>query len=861
MADKTPSKPIPDVPEEPASTKSRDEAENDREKRMREDVQRALEEAVLAAGLGEMLLMDQPLVGNEEARGHAESRALLGACAEGTEESLEHEGACIDLTVYGLSPGCTPSIPGLSGPGTTQGQATEQQELEREREESPTVSALKREKRDHNTSGSDTVASPRSPLTDLPKVEWTDITEQFATAARNLDYGELLQDDQFSLFDAMSAVELMDTKMDSALQWRTFSTYPRTLAEAVKFGILKCDGYSCEELLGIMDEVLACVATWLNGHTLAQTVFTSMYLLDLPRIENVYLRAFGQAVIKTVDYMRSCICQGRVYAEDDQQSVCFGFDMLNQVSETAVLTALKEAEEKLQNVLKRPPNSMLATTTPAPLDGDVEAWRALLIRLKLVRNLYSFVVAMSKYTAHGIETALQKLSLCGSLLSDILSSLHLGEALDPSYPLGLGFHPVINQHLLPPSYKPYAILPRSEALQLLQTIVVQLQTVFGFGKLDTFRDIYRAVKDFCLTRDSPNVLVRSLLVLICLHGDRRRLFGTQPLDVLLKEDAKYLTLPPSLNSRSPLSTSAQGKDAVERFFGRSVAPMLEFLRVFCQHRARQRQRIVRCLEMMGDFQQESQRIDEILNALSLKFDPQRQHLACFSTWILYYILELMIEYVYLGFEYDLYSPFELHYVYWYLEFLYGWHQTAVKSAERLLLSEPQTSGKGKRKAAKKNKRELPKEKERETAIIHAKRLTCLGVMRGIEALILDNKIPQPTFNFGSPQFCFHHRFLPFTYLVTPQFLPYTEYVKLASVKNYEGKDLNLYDASAKHFVSARAAVECITHRDEELENLLKVIKTNVVIMNLAAKGHKRDSKTPPTFDYSVHKHFPVIRIQ
>lgn len=820
MADENPFKAQMKVPEELSLSNSNAEQVNDG---TREQVQKALEEALLATGLGDLLLSDQT----------ADQAEIQTLEEEGEAES--DQAGCINLTIQGVS--CT-------------------QEEQRDPEGSPTVSTLKRES--HNPGSASDMQSP-SPLTDLPKVEWVDITEEFMSASRHLDHGELLQDDQFSLFDAMSAVELMDTKMDSALQWRTFSTYPHTLSEAVKMGILTCDGHSPEELLGIMDEVLACVATWLNGHTLAQTVFTSMYLLDLPRIENVYLRAFGQAIVKTVDYMRSCICQGRVYAEDDQQSVCFGFDMLNHVSETAVLAALKEAEEKMQGALKHPPNSTLAA--PAPIEEDTEIWKALLVRLKFVRNLYSFVIAMGKGTAHGIETAVQKLSLCGGLINDILSSLSLGAELDPTHPLGLGFHPVINQHLLPPSYKPYAILPRPEALQLLQTIVVQLQTVFGFGKLDTFRDIYRAIKDFCLTKDSPNVLVRSLLVLVCLHGDRKKLFGTQPLDVLLKEDAKHLTLPPSLNSRSPLSTSLQGKDAVERFFGRSVAPMLEFLRVFCQHRARQRQRIVRCLEMMGDFQQESQRIDEVLNALSLKFDPQRQHLACFSTWILYYILELMIEYVYLGFEYDLYSPFEFHYVYWYLEFLYGWHQTAVKSAERLLLSEPQASGKGKRKAAKKNRRELPKEKERETAIMHAKRLTCLGLMRGLEALILDNKIPQPSFNFGSEQFCFHHRFLPFTYLLTPQFLPYTEYVKLASVKNYEGKDLNLYDASAKHFLSARTAVESITHRDEELENLLKVIKTNVVIMNLTAKGHKRDSKAPPSFDYSVHEHFPVIRIQ
>ena len=829
MAEENPSSAPVKLQKEPPLPESSQKQREDAEKREKEVIQKALEEALLTTGLEQLVLSTDHVKG--QLAGEGTDAVGVGGQGGGVGDDD------VSLVIQGVS--CSP--------------------LGEDREGSPTVSALKREGNKRQHDGGGTLTTSRPPLVDLPKVEWVDVTEKFSTAARHLDYGELLQDAQFSLFDAMSAVELMDTKMDSALQWRTFSTYPRTLAEAVKLQILKCDGYSSNELLGIMDEILACVATWLNGHTLAQTVFTSMYLLDLPRIENVYLKAFGQAVIKTVDYMRSCICQGRVYAEDDQQSVCFGFDMLNHVSETAVLAALKEAEEKLQNVLRHPSNSRLSA--PAPLDGSVEVWRALLVRLKFVRNLYSFVIAMSKFTAHGIETALQKLSLCGSLINDILSTLHLGAELDANYPLGLGFHPVINQHLLPPSYKPYAILPRTAALQLLQTILVHLQTVFGFGKFDTFRDIYRAVKDFCLTKDSPNVLVRSLLVLVCLHGDRRKLFGTQPLDVLLKEDAKHLTLPPSLNSRSPLSTSIQAKEAVDRFFGRSVAPMLEFLRVFCQHRARQRQRIVRCLEMMGDFQQESQRIDEILNVLSLKFDPQRQHLACFSTWILYYILELMIEYIYLGFEYSLYSPFELHYVYWYLEFLYGWHQTAVKSAERLLLSEPQASGKGKRKAAKKNKRELPKEKEREMAVIHAKRLTCLGLMRCLEALILDSKIPQPSFNFGSEQFCFHHRFLPFTYLLTPQFLPYSEYVKLASVKNYEGKDLNLYDASAKHFLSARAAVESIAHRDEELEDLLKVIKTNTVIMNLAAKGHKRDSKSPPTFDYSVHKHFPVIRLQ
>ena len=694
-------------------------------------------------------------------------------------------------------------------------------------------------------------------LDDVHKLEWNDITAQFTDAANQLRPGELVQEINFSLFDAMSAIELMDTKMDAVLQWKTFSTYPKTLSEAAERGILKFDGHTPEELVGIIDEVLACLATWLDGHTLAQTVFTSMYLLDTPRIENVYLRAFTQATIKSVEYMRTCICQGRVFSEDDQQGVCFGFDMLNHLSETSITASLKDAEEKLASLVKHPRNSTLNDSTHLE---NIDAWKALLVRMKFLRNFYAFVVGMNKNSAEGIETALQKLTQCASMMEEMRKTLNCGVKLDSSNPLALGFHPVINQHVLPPSYKSYAILPRPEAFELLHTIVIQLKKVLSFGKLDTFRELYRSIKDFCSNRKSPNVFVRSLLVLVCVQGDRKKLFGSPPVESLLREDAKFLTFPPSLNPRSPLSSSPQGKEGADRFFGRSLTPMLDFLHTFCQHRARQRYKIVRCLDSVGEFQHESQRIDEILNSLSLKIDPQRQHLACFSTWILYYILQLMIEFVYLGFEYNLYSPFEMHYVYWYLEFLYGWHQTTMKSAERLLLAEPQVQGKGKRKAAKKNKRELTKEKDRESAIIHAKRLTCLGVMRGLEALLLDKKIPQPSFEISSEQICFHNRFLPFVSLVTPQLLTYDDYMRLASVHNYKGKDLNLYEASAKHFLTARQAVEGIPYRDEELENLYKVIKTNIVIMNLSSKGHKRDSKLPPVFDFSTHRHFPVIRI-
>ena len=65
--------------------------------------------------------------------------------------------------------------------------------------------------------------------------------------------------------------------------------------------------------------MLSCYATWLNGHTLAQTVFTSLYLLDTEQVDNLFLRAFSITMVRTVEYTRELLAKGGVYVEEDQQ--------------------------------------------------------------------------------------------------------------------------------------------------------------------------------------------------------------------------------------------------------------------------------------------------------------------------------------------------------------------------------------------------------------------------------------------------------------------------------------------------------------------------------------------------------------
>ena len=149
--------------------------------------------------------------------------------------------------------------------------------------------------------------------------KWLNVTNLFQEAVVVLSPGELIHETSFSLFDAMSAIELSDPKMDAIVQWDSFPGYPRSFREAFAKGHVKIKGHSPRELIGIFDEMLSCYATWLNGHTLAQTVFTSLYLLDTEQVDNLFLRAFSITMVRTVEYTRELLAKGGVYVEEDQQ--------------------------------------------------------------------------------------------------------------------------------------------------------------------------------------------------------------------------------------------------------------------------------------------------------------------------------------------------------------------------------------------------------------------------------------------------------------------------------------------------------------------------------------------------------------
>ena len=117
-------------------------------------------------------------------------------------------------------------------------------------------------------------------LDERPKdEEWVDITSLCDLAVSGMNLGEMMESSSFRLYDAMSAIEIMDPKMDTGYK----SQEDMTLEKAEALGLVS-DQLETEVLIGLMDHLLMYYLLWLDGHTIVQTCFSCLYLQDAPRL-------------------------------------------------------------------------------------------------------------------------------------------------------------------------------------------------------------------------------------------------------------------------------------------------------------------------------------------------------------------------------------------------------------------------------------------------------------------------------------------------------------------------------------------------------------------------------------------------
>lgn len=100
-------------------------------------------------------------------------------------------------------------------------------------------------------------------------------------------------------------------------------------------------------MIGIIDSTYACIVSWLEGHSLGQTVFTNLYLHKPAKICDKHLRTFCYAVYKIIDIIKDVINKALVFEEEDFQSVTYGYRLQQEITEQKTISMLREVEEEL----------------------------------------------------------------------------------------------------------------------------------------------------------------------------------------------------------------------------------------------------------------------------------------------------------------------------------------------------------------------------------------------------------------------------------------------------------------------------------------------------------------------------------
>ncbi|KAI5117409.1 hypothetical protein M0805_004631 [Coniferiporia weirii] len=184
-----------------------------------------------------------------------------------------------------------------------------------------------------------------------------DVTRLFDEASKDMALEELLMVDGFSLFEAMSAVEIGDPRMDSGAalpadeQRPTFDPLTPLLPE---------------EVCWILDRTLACEMHWHAGNSLAQTVFTCLYMHHLSTISpdyitsdcvskftlsglplelvSVVVRAGVMAMVKCCDLAYRELIKGNVHDCEDWQGDKSEIPLYEMVLPQRIIAILEEAE-------------------------------------------------------------------------------------------------------------------------------------------------------------------------------------------------------------------------------------------------------------------------------------------------------------------------------------------------------------------------------------------------------------------------------------------------------------------------------------------------------------------------------------
>ncbi|CAL9222727.1 unnamed protein product [Arabidopsis halleri] len=694
---------------------------------------------------------------------------------------------------------------------------------------------------------------------------WADVSPLLSAACTDLHEGELINGDNFNLFAAMSALEIMDPKMDSGMVSTFYS-----IDEAIESGfapvpISSDTTVNVQSIIDIMDHLLACEATWHMGHSLAQTVFSCIYVLRPERTSSqALLHSYCRVIRATCRAVVSVVSDARTNEEEDLFTMTYGLPF-NEDEDAKGLILLNAVEETICRQLRAckatsSKRRLLEELEPLQTNPDLEEsfCKALLCRIRFRKHFLHALNCMRRPQGRGLELARKHIAYCISELDSVLESAEslrldivengkteIEESTTASGRSPIGFDPTLNKRLSAPT-PPRAIklLSWKKAIDYYVKLLHNLDQICVFPLEPDLDAVLLFVTRFQKSR--PDLVARAHLQLLLVQDGK--LYGR---DTFLSICARGVGLDVTKNHGLHLN----------EYILQLSQLMINLLKILCANTPWQRRKLGKILNDWSVFHVQmgitvGQLMQQVTSHTPKNGDKSLVILNHISGWLEEQINWVAIRFLMLGFDLDLYSPSEYCMVYWYM-YIILW-KLAERARFRVLIIVNTEERK-----AKKNKeytRDLVREDRISLWVLFLQCQTCLAQGLTVMIAALRNEgmclKSEGPFNTENEKFVQHFELLQKASL--PEYDAYESFSESTSHARLDFLPAYEYFRDAQK-IAKDIKVGYANDPDKlaEVRGLEKVAERNIVAVNL----FYQDRSLKVSFEFTHHPYFATAVVR
>ncbi|KAL8129609.1 hypothetical protein V2J09_018764 [Rumex salicifolius] len=700
---------------------------------------------------------------------------------------------------------------------------------------------------------------------------WSDVSPLLLSACQELGDGELIHGENFNLFAAMSALEIMDPKMDSGIDNGKYFSIDEAIdsgAAPVPLSLDRTLDTLC--INDIVDHLLACEATWHKGHSLAQTVYSCLYLLRIDRTSShALLHSYCRIIRATCNVVISVVSDARTHEEEDLFTMAYGLPLGGERDDT-FLSTLNAVEETLCRQLracKAPSAKRMSIEDVEPLQNNVHLeegfCKALLCRIRFRKHFYHVLTCMRRPQGKGFELAKKHISSglleienirksSGFLMSVSTTLYDDGPSCETtaSGRVPVGFDQSLNARSSAP-IPPRAMktLSWKLALEYFEKLLRDLDVICSFSLDPSLENVLRFVVQF--QKLQPDLVARAhLQVLLVQDG---KLYGR---DSIFNMICKAAAIPELL--KHPELQNTESVMQLGQF-------LVNLLKILCTNVAWQRRKLGKFLndwrfiyvQLEMTFRKEIAESSSTANGE----DVCRKMANHILLWVEEQTYWIASRFLFLGFELDLYSPNEYCMVYWYL------YVILIKLAEKAhfkLLAGASESVKRKGKKKRDSLTDMAKDYQIPPTILLIQCYICIaeGLYLMIAALRNELKVfrSHGPFNTDHEIFLQHFEHLQNTHLPDHiTFLSFKECTAQACLSNLV--TYNRFKDAQRIAKELRISFKNDPDRMTELRRLEQVAEHNSVALNVISRLGALDPALKITFEFSYHHYFATAVVK